>query len=112
MRSDLLWLHDILMAVNKIKQYTDQSKDEFYDSELVQVWVIYHLQIIGEAANKLSKNLKKKYPNIPWAEITGLRNIIVHEYFGVDLDEIWGTVEHDLPTLEFGISKILATETE
>ena len=112
MRSDWLWLHDILMAINKIKQYTDQAEEEFYKSELVQVCVIYHLQIIGEAANKLSKNLKKKHPNIPWAEITGLRNIIVHEYFGVDLDEIWSTVEYDLPTLEFGISKILSSETE
>jgi uncharacterized protein with HEPN domain len=67
----------------------------------------YHLQIIGEAASKISDEIQIKYPSISWSQIVGLRNIIVHEYFGIDLEEIWNTVFIDIPNLKIEILKII-----
>jgi uncharacterized protein with HEPN domain len=76
--------------------------------ELIQVWIIYYIQIAGEAANQLSDTMKKNHPEIPWRGIIGMRNVLVHQYFGVDLDEIWDTVSADLPVLKVKIQEILA----
>lgn len=99
MRLDQERLQDILEAIQKIEQYAQEGKTRFEQDELVQTWILYHLQIIGEAAGRLSGDIRSKYPNIPWPQIISLRNIIVHNYFGIDLEEIWATVERDVPVL-------------
>lgn len=99
MRLDQERLQDILEAIQKIEQYAQEGKTRFEQDELVQTWVLYHLQIIGEAAGRLSDEIRSKYPSIPWPQIISLRNIIVHNYFGIDLEEIWATVERDVPVL-------------
>jgi uncharacterized protein with HEPN domain len=65
------------------------------------------LLIIGEAANKVSAGLKESAPRVPWARIGAMRNVLVHEYFGVDLEEVWAAVESDLPTLKREIEIVL-----
>jgi uncharacterized protein with HEPN domain len=74
---------------------------------MLQVWVSFHLQVIGEASNKLSASIKDKYSDIPWAEIISMRNLIEHAYFSIDLEETWATVVNDLPKLKQRIIEIL-----
>ena len=84
-------------------------KTSFSDEEMRQDAVIRQLSIIGEAAGDLSEEFRREYPSIPWSDIYGMRNKIVHDYFGVDLHAVWSTVEDDLQslsqTVEMAISK-------
>jgi hypothetical protein len=77
----------------KVDIITEQGlKDVFKQQELIQIWIIYHLQIIGEAARVISQEFKARYPEIPWRDVSDLRNLIIHEYFRVNLDIIWDDV--------------------
>lgn len=107
MRDDRAWLLDILEALLKIEKYAAKGEQEFYKEELIQVWIIHYIQIAGEAANQLSDSLKKNHTEIPWKGIIGMRNLLVHQYFGLDLDEIWDTVSTDLPVLKEKIQELL-----
>jgi uncharacterized protein with HEPN domain len=99
-------LKDILDAIAKIERYATRGREAFEQEELIQTWVLYHIQLIGEAAAQLGKAFHESYPEIPWAQIVAMRNVLVHEYFGVDLQEVWRTVERDLPTLKRQIEAI------
>lgn len=100
MRSDADRLRDILEAIDKIKARIPRDEDTFQHDELLQVWVIHHLQVIGEAARGLSSFIRQRHAEIPWAEIIALRNILVHEYFGLNLNQVWNLTQKDLPALE------------
>lgn len=108
MRSDRDRLTDILEAIVKIRERLPPVEEEFLAEELLQVWVVHHLQVIGEAANYLSPAFIDSHPEIPWRRIIGLRHALVHQYFGVDLDAIWTIAVHDLPPLETAVAVILA----
>jgi len=109
MRSDLERISDILDAILQIRRYTDKcDRSSFPGDKLVQVWVIHHLQVIGEAAAGLSARAKSDMPDIPWREIAGMRNILVHAYFRVDPEEVWTVVERDLPLLQERLEKKLS----
>ena len=112
MRRDKERLEDILEAIERIERYTQKGKEKFEHDELIQVWVLHHIQIIGEGAAKVSNDLQQAHSDIPWAEIVAIRNLLVHEYFGIDLDEVWSTVVEDLPSLKQEISAILEDFTE
>ena len=86
MRRDEQRLHDILEAIERIDRFTGQGRSLFDADERTQVWVIHHIQIIGEAARALSEDLCARYPQVPWSQIVGMRHILVHDYFGIDLD--------------------------
>ncbi len=73
----------------------------------MQTWVVYHLEIIGEAACSIPQDFKFLHPEIPWKQISGMRNILVHVYFGIDKDIVWAVVERDLPVLRVGVQAIL-----
>jgi uncharacterized protein with HEPN domain len=107
MRRNRERLTDILEAISMIERYTNQGRESFERNELLLVWVIYHTQIIGEAVAGLSESLRINHSEVPWAQITAMRNIIVHQYFSIDIDEIWNTVERDLPKLKDDVLKIL-----
>ena len=107
MRRDKERLQDILNAIAAIDRYTQQGKAAFDKQELIQVWVIHHLQMIGEAANALTSGLKAKYSTVPWPQIIGLRNLLVHEYFRVDPQFIWDIANNDLEPLKVSIQTIL-----
>lgn len=108
MRGDLDRLHDMLEAIARIERYANEGRDRFDRDELVQTWVIHHIQVIGEAARGLSEKLRTRYRAIPWARIIGMRHILVHDYFGTDLETVWGTVRTDLPGLKPQLAAIVA----
>jgi uncharacterized protein with HEPN domain len=107
LRDDKERLLDIIEAIEKIEKYSSIGYDTFIEDERTQVWIIHHLQVIGEASNHLSDSLTGKYEDIPWADIVGLRNIIVHQYFGIDLKQVWETVELDMPVLKARVKEML-----
>ena len=107
MRDDKEYLHDIIDAITQIEKYAFKGFAEFKSNELIQVWIIHHLEIIGEASRKISEEIQTKYPNIPWARIIAMRNILIHDYFGIDLEEVWTTVERHLPELKTSIGIII-----
>jgi uncharacterized protein with HEPN domain len=107
MRDNRERLQDILEAIAQIEKYAIQGREVFDSDELVQTWIVHHLQIVGEAASKVSDALRERHSELPWSEIIAMRNILVHDYFGVDLEEIWSAVEHDLPDLKPKIEAIL-----
>ncbi|SPF43495.1 Nucleotidyltransferase [Candidatus Sulfopaludibacter sp. SbA4] len=111
MRDDRERLLDILEAIERIERHTAQGLSAFSD-ELVQTWVVHHLMIIGEACRALSASFRSTHHSEEWALAAGLRNVIVHEYFGVDIDVVWGVVERDLPSLKGRIQEILGEAQE
>ena len=91
MRRDRQRLEDISEAIERIEKYSRAGRAAFDRDELVQTWVVHHLQIIGEAVRALSEETRSRRPEIPWAQIAGMRNILVHDYFGIDLEEPAGS---------------------
>ena len=110
MRRDAERLQDIIEAIERIERYAQRGKEAFVHDELLQTWVVHHIQIIGEAARKLSDELRARDQEIPWPEIIAMRNVLVHDYFGIDVDEVWSTVEDDLPGLKRRVRTLLANE--
>ena len=111
MRDDAGRLKDILDAIDRVGAYAGKGHREFEENELVQVWIVHHIQVIGEAARGLSPELRAAHPEVPWSDVVAMRNLLVHEYFGIDLREVWDTAVNDIPPLRAQIQKIL-TDTE
>ena len=100
-------LKDILEAIANIERYAARGREAFEQDELIQTWILYHLQLIGEAAARLGRTFHQAHPVIPWPQIVAMRNVLVHEYLGVDLQEVWRTVERDLPALKHRIEALV-----
>jgi len=108
MKRDNAYLQHILDAISNIEKFIEGiTKEEFTKNLEKQYAVLRGLEIIGEAAKNLSRELKRKYPHIPWKEIAGMRDKLIHQYFGVNLDLVWETVKTKLPELKNQISIIL-----
>jgi uncharacterized protein with HEPN domain len=107
MRSDIDRLSDIIESIRRIHEKLPATKREFAGSDLLQIWVLYHIQIIGEAANGISSTFRNAHPSVPWQDIIAMRHLLIHQYFGIDLNEVWNTAQHDLPFLEKEINNIL-----
>ena len=101
-------LRDIIDAIDRIQIYSVQGKSAFEADDLLQVWMVHHLQIIGEAASRLSRDYQDAHPQVPWAQIVAMRNVLVHDYFGVDTDEVWNVIEQELPALKLAVVDIMA----
>jgi uncharacterized protein with HEPN domain len=95
-RDDLLRLRDVVRAIDRIQEETRVPRAKFAADPKLQVWVLYHLQIIGEAARSLSAEFRQLFPDPVWSKAVGLRNILVHHYFEIDEELIWQIVEQDL----------------
>lgn len=102
-------LRDILEAIERIERYASRGREAFLRDELVQTWVVRHLQIIGEAARAVPADVRAAAPGLPWPKITGMRHILVHDYFGIDLDLVWAVVEHELEPLRDQVQQLLLT---
>jgi len=100
-------LRDILDAIARIERYAARGREAFEQDELIQVWIVHHLKVIGEAAAQRGRNFHDAHPEVPWPQIVAMRNILVHEYFGVDLREVWNAVERDLPKYKRAIEGLL-----
>ena len=107
MRSDSERLLDIQEAIKNIDKYAKLGKDEFEKNELIQNWIVRHLQVIGEASSRLSQNFRDSHSEIPWPKIIGMRNVLVHDYFGIDKAIVWAAVENELPSLKTHLEKII-----
>ena len=100
MQRDDAFLLDILNAAETARKFSSNlTKKEFVESSLVQSGVLHQIIIIGEAVKRLSPEFRQNHPKIPWKFIAGMRDQIIHGYFDVDLDQVWNTVEKDLPEL-------------
>lgn len=100
-------LQDIVDAIVAIDRYATRGQEVFEQDELIQVWIAHNLQIIGEAVNALPEDLLNRYSEIPWARIVGFRNIVVHEYFRLDLNLLWAIVQNSLPPLREVVNRML-----
>ena len=88
MRNHKERLLDIVEAIERINKYAIRGREAFEKDELIQNWIVHHLQIIGEAAARVSDDFRNSSPHIPWPKIVGMRNILVHHYFGIDCDVV------------------------
>jgi uncharacterized protein with HEPN domain len=89
-----------------IERYASQGKIAFDEQELIQVWMVHQLQVIVEAANALSKETQKRYPDIPWSQIIGFGNLVVHEYFRVSLNLVWSIFQNNIPPLKLTVERM------
>lgn len=109
MRDYRLYLEDILEAISRIEEYTQGlSFEEFAKNNLVIDAVVRNLEIIGEACRSLPEEIRQRNPDVEWRKIIGLRNILIHQYFGVDIEIVWDIVKNKLPDLKLKIKRILA----
>jgi uncharacterized protein with HEPN domain len=107
-RDETVYLRHILDAIVKVETYlTDVDETAFKRSSLIQDGVIRQIEIIGEATRRLSRPFRVQYPETPWDDIAGMRDKLVHDYFGVDIDKVWLTALDDLPVLKDQVERIL-----
>ncbi|MEQ9298590.1 MAG: DUF86 domain-containing protein [Cyclobacteriaceae bacterium] len=105
---DVARMHHIVEACNEILQYTLESTiQEFETDSMMRFACIKQLEIIGEAANHVSDDTKSKFTNIEWRQIVGMRNVFVHEYFGIDHSLVWDIIQTDIPPLQSKVEQIL-----
>lgn len=105
MSGDKLYIQHILEAIDKINQFAaGLGFDEFAKNELVQSAVMRELGVIGEASKKLSEEFKESYKHIPWKQIAGMRDKLIHDYFEIDAEAVWKTIQEDLPFLKRELS--------
>ena len=98
----------ILDSIQEIEKYTKNiSLDDFLKNDMMQNACIRLLEVIGEASRSISEDLKLQFPEIEWREIVDLRNLLLHEYFGVDLNIVWSIIQFDLPPLKSKIQNII-----
>lgn len=107
MRDDRERLLDIAEAIERIERYTIRGRSAFEEDELIQTWVLHHLQIIGEAVRALSSETISSTDEIEWQKIVGMRNILVHNYFSIDTDIVWAVIENDLSRLKSSVVSLL-----
>ena len=108
-RPQLLYYQDILDSGSAILSYVQgMTCDAFVQDRMRYSAVIREFEIIGEAVGKLSVELKDGYPEIPWQDVKDFRNLLAHEYFGVDLEIVWNTINDDLPMLLGAVQKIVS----
>jgi uncharacterized protein with HEPN domain len=100
-------LRDILGAIAAIERYLDRDKATFEGDELLQAWFLRHLQIIGEAARALPEEVRALAPELPWSQIIGMQNILVHGYFEIDTDIVWDAAHRDAPGLKPVVERLL-----
>jgi uncharacterized protein with HEPN domain len=103
-----VYLQDILKCIDQIEVYLeDVSEEEFYQNSEKQDSVLRRLEIIGEAAKQVSEDIRNKYEVVPWRRISGLRDILIHQYFGVILSMVWVITQEDLPELKTNVQQII-----
>lgn len=110
-RDDLDLAKDIQEAIQRINSYVKMlDQDDFFEDIKTQDAVVRNLEIVGEAIKNISENLKERYPQIQWKELAGLRDKLIHHYFGVNYDIVWHVVKNELPDILYHLEKLIITE--
>jgi len=107
MKDDRLYLSNILECIERIESYTQDGKEAFLQTKIIQDAVIRNFEIIGEATKRLSPEIKEVYPNVPWAQLAGFRDVLIHDYLKVNLNRVWGVIEQNLPQLKTTVESML-----
>ena len=110
MRDAYELLHNIQEAIANIMKYTSQGRQAFEQDELIQIWVIRHLTIIGNISRDMPQDFKNQHPEIAWKELIDMSDVLIHSYFEVDMNRVWDTVEHDLPRLKARVDALLNSD--
>jgi len=109
-QNSLVKIRHALDAANKVIEFLkDKTKDDLHNNEMLSLAVVRLLEIVGEAVVGASPEFKDQHPEIPWREMTALRNRLIHGYFDINLDIVWDTVVNDLPPLAIALEKLLKT---
>jgi uncharacterized protein with HEPN domain len=109
-KDDGVYLRHIRDAIVKIEGYASVGHERFLSESHWHDAIIRQLEIIGEATKRLSPDLRARYPEMPWRRVAGLRDVLIHQYMGVDLEAVWGIVDDHIPTLKLRIEQILSTD--
>lgn len=112
MKDDKVYLLHIRDALQRVTEYTLGGREAFLADYRTQDAVIRNLEVVGEAAKKVSPATRQRAPQIRWREVAGMRDKLIHEYFGVNLEIVWRVVEQDAPLLQQGINKLLLSMSE
>jgi uncharacterized protein with HEPN domain len=107
MKDDRVYLTHILECIQNIEEYVPEGKDQFMYSKMIRDAVIRNLEIIGEATKNISNEFRSKHPEMPWRAMAGMRDVLIHNYMGVDLNIVWNTVERELPKIERSLREFL-----
>jgi uncharacterized protein with HEPN domain len=107
MKGDRVYLQHILDAIDKIVSYASVGYSEFMAESHWQDAIIRQLEIVGEVTKKLSWELRSKHPKVPWRRIAGMRDVLIHDYMGVDLNAVWEVTQNDLVALKRNVKTIL-----
>jgi uncharacterized protein with HEPN domain len=102
-----VFMAQILERIDRILTFTEDGREAFFESQLLQDAAIRNLEVIGEAAKRVPDDYRNSYPTIPWRGLASLRDVLIHQYEGVSLDEVWRIVRDELPPLRQAISSIL-----
>jgi uncharacterized protein with HEPN domain len=95
------YLSDILESIDDIESFTnDMSFDDFVDDKKTLKAVIRSIEVMGEATKRIPESIRAKYPNVPWKKMAGMRDKLIHEYHGVDLEILWKTINEDIPPVK------------
>ena len=107
MKRDEVFLQHILDAVNRIITYTSEGRDAFFGNTMIQDAVIRNLEVIGEATKALSDETRREYDNVPWDDMAGMRDVLIHQYMGVDLEIVWDVSQNKVKDLRSRIRSLL-----
>ena len=111
MNKDRLYLESIRDCLERIAEYTEHEEATFLASRLIQDGVIRNVEVIGEATKNLSEDLRAANPSIPWRQIAGMRDVLIHDYLKVNLSRVWRTVESDLQPLDAAVQRLLQQDS-
>ena len=107
-KDNSVYLKHVMDAINRIEEYTNNiSEKRFMDKNIMQAAIIREIEIIGEATKMLGQEFKDNHQSIPWKKIAGMRDKLIHGYFGVDLNAVWKTVKEDIPQLKKEIKELI-----
>ena len=109
MKDDQVFLAHIRDAINRIDSYVQAGREAFFVDTKTQDAVIRNLEVIGEAVKNLSADLRAQHPEMPWTRIAGMRDVLIHDYFGVRLETVWNAVQHRLPELKRCVEALLGS---